>query len=188
MPAKLRPQKFRLEGCGKLCSLNPEKFPGQLGQTIHEFYEAGDNDQTIVEKARLLGAKVSNGAVGRHRANHLIPELTRIDKLLISKGQMPESNTRPNEPAPKVDDLTVLEQIISKGAQGIDLSTVRISPEMTIRAIELKYKLTQGSAFEGFLAAIGGTMDEVTGRGHEPEVASEEENAQGAADAVEPAE
>ena len=176
MPARLKPQKFRLEGCGKLCTLNPDKLPGEIGQAPHSFFEMGDNNATIIDKAAILGIKLSAGSVGRHRARHLVPELTRAQQAVQG---LPDYD----EPSEKVDDLTVLEKIISKGAKGIDLSTVRIGPEMTIRAIELKYKLTQGSAFESFLAAIGGTMEEVTGRGDGPEVASEEEVAQEAADA-----
>lgn len=179
MPAKLKPQKFRIEGCPKVCSLSVEKL-GNLADSIHSFYEMGDNDKTISEKAYLLGVKISSGAAGRHRANHLIPVMTAADKLIAATGAG-YAGVDPDKPIEKVDDLTVLERIISKGATTIDLATSRISPEMTIRAIELKYKLTQGSAFESFLAAIGGTMEEVTGRGHDPDAeASEEEQAQSA--------
>jgi hypothetical protein len=174
MGTKLQPRKFQLVACNRQCSLNAYSLPGDVGALIHSWYEMGDNNSTIVAKARVLDVKISEGAVGRHRANHLVPL-----GPTLSDPRKPDGGSEHTGPRPKIDDLTVLEQIISKGADSIDLSTVRISPEMTIRAIELKYKLTQGSVLENFMSALGETM-ETSMKADDPGVAAEEEVAQSA--------
>jgi hypothetical protein len=151
-----------------------------MAPLIHSWYEMGDNNKTIVDKAHVMGVKVSEGAVGRHRANHLVPLGPTLFEPRKPDGGSIEDGGRA-EPSPKVDDLTVLEQIISKGATSIDLATSKISPEMTIRAIELKYKLTQGSVLENFMSALGETMESSV-KPDDPEVKSTDEAAQVAAD------
>ena len=155
MPARLQPRQFEISSnCKRVCSINEANLPGRSADLIHGWYEAGDNNQTIVERAALINVKISEGAVGRHRANHLIP----VDKL--------EDPTEGTDE--KVNELELLDSIISRGAKDLRLKTAKVTAEQALRAIELKFKLTQGSVIDDFMKAIGGTMDE--------QIAANEEN------------
>lgn len=172
MPAKLKPRKFRLADCHTKCSLNERNLPGGMAELVHAWYEDGSNNETIVARSDAYGHHLSEGAVANHRRKHIVPEdhLTDVRDLVAGKPT--------GEP---LTDLQVLELIISKGAAGLDLGSVKISPDMTVRAIELKYKLTQGSVFEGFLAAMGEAMEEATDEAPAA-VASEDERSQAGSD------
>lgn len=152
MGTKLKPRAFEISPrCRRVCTLNAGNMPGRSGELIHGWFEAGDNNATIHKKAEMIGVKISEGAIGRHRANHLIPVDTMEDLVMDGDGQG----------APKrLTELEVLDLIIDKGARSVQFKTAQISPEMTIRAMELKFKLTQGSAFESFLSALGESMEE----------------------------
>lgn len=168
MPAKLRPREFRIEGCTKTCSLSAEALPGRTAEMVHLWFCDGANNQLIREKLALIGPKVSNGAIGRHRANHLVP----VDQLV----DVTEDDEEEAEP---FSDIEILERIISKGAKSLRQVTARVSPEMTMRAIEMKYKLTQGNAFQGFLDAVNEAFADEDGEPDSPDaVASEDEQAQ----------
>lgn len=171
MPARLKPRIFRVVDCGKLCTLNEGNLPPGAFKLVHGWFEAGFNDMLISAKAQELNFKLSKSAVARHRSKHLYPESPKVDLIPMAPSES------------KMSDLAVLEKIISRGASLVNLDSSRISPEMTIRAIELKFKLTQGSAFESFLAALGETMGEVSVAEVGPDVMSEEEASQGAVDA-----
>lgn len=148
MPAKLKPRKFVLtDRCSGICSLNPRNLPGGMAQLLHGWYEAGDNDKVISKKADEVGHHLSQGAISRHRAKHLEP----ADHVIDIDG--------PGE-ARDLSDLDVLERIITKGATQIKASGVKISPEMTLKAMELKYKLTQGNVFEAFTQALAASFEE----------------------------
>ena len=147
MPAKLKPRRFEISAnCKRICSLNAANLPGRSADLIHGWYEAGDNNAKIVERATLINVKISEGAVGRHRANHLIP----VD-------QLEDPTDGPDE---KVNELELLDAIISRGAKDLRLKTAKVTAEQALKAIDLKFKLTQGSVLDDFLAAIGGTMDD----------------------------
>ena len=155
MPAKLQPRRFEISSnCRRPCSLNEANLPGRSADLIHSWYEAGDNNAKIVERAQLINVKISEGAVGRHRANHLIP----VDKL-------EDPTDLPDE---KVNELELLDSIISRGAKDLRLKTAKVTAEQALRAIELKFKLTQGSVLDDFMHAIGATMDD--------QIAANEEN------------
>ena len=171
MAARLKPRKLRVVDCNPQCSLNEAKLPPGGAKLVHNWFEAGYNDFLIVAKAAESNFKLSKSSVARHRAKHVFPDT-------------PEPRLAPLPAAEsKMSDLAVLEKIIARGASLVNLEGARISPEMTIRAIELKFKLTQGSAFESFLAALGETMGEVATEAAGPDAMSEEEASQGTADA-----
>lgn len=112
-----------------------------MAETIHSWFEAGLTNGAIVEKAGVAGIKLSNGAVGRHAAKHLVP----ADQV--------EDPTTLAEPAEKLSDLDILERMIQRGAQSLHLATFRVTPEQMLKALDMKYRLTQGSPFEKFLEA-----------------------------------
>lgn len=164
------PRRYQLNpSCTRRCTLNPDNQPGTMGVLLHGWFEAGDNNEQIIRKAAALGRKLSNGAVGRHRANHLTWWSEDADPTV-----------RGGEDKPRKSDLEILDQIIGRGAEQIDLSTMRISAEQLLRAIELKQKLTQGAIFADFYDAIGAAGDEIaSGQPETPDAgASGEEQAQ----------
>lgn len=167
------PRRYQLSPkCGSRCSLNPANMPGTTGSLLHSWFEAGDNNPTIIRKAEALGKKLTNGSVGRHRANHLVWWDPANDPLVTG------------EEKPRKGDLEILDLIIARGADQVDLSTMRISAEQLLRAIELKQKLTQGSVYQDFFDAIGVAGDELAGQPEAPAAAaSVEEQAQAAPDA-----
>lgn len=66
-----KPQKFIIsDRCTGQCSLNPRNCP--IHEQVHGWIEAGDNNPTIQRKASAMGVKISNGALGRHFASHLL--------------------------------------------------------------------------------------------------------------------
>ena len=167
-PASKRATRFALSNCSRKCSLNPNNLPGTTGALIHGWYEDGNNDNTILEKAKVIGVKLSTGSIGRHRANHL----TRLDQVGVdpSFGETGERKT----------DLEVLEIMIGRGAQQVELSTSKISAEQLLRAIELKHRLTEGSVFESLFGALVEEGDEAYSAAVDPAEKSEDEAAQAA--------
>lgn len=167
------PRRYQLSpSCTRRCTLNPDNQPGTMGVLLHGWFEAGDNNQQIIHKASALGRKLTNGAVGRHRANHLVRWDPGWDAT--------SPTTEGGEEKPRKSDLDILDQIIGRGAEQIDLATMRISAEQLLRAIELKQKLTQGAIFADFYEAIGAAGDEIaSGQPETPDAAAgAEEQAQ----------
>lgn len=157
-----RAQKYMVNGkCRVHCSLNPVNLPGESAQLAHSLYEEGANRETIRLALGELGVSVSDGAIGRHKANHL-------DALVADAPGA-------TDPGKKLSDLETLDIIISKGAHQLEGSSVRISPDMLTRAIDLKYKLTQGNVFEAFLGAIGAIGDEAALESPDAQKSSDEQ-------------
>lgn len=146
MPKRTKMGKLVMSGCTRGCSLNPENLPAGLGQLVHLWFEEGKNNSQIIALAGPMGAKLSNGAVGRHRSAHL------------HAAGMPA--TAPGEDGPKRSDLEVIESIIQTGAQQVSLSTSKVTTEQLLRAIELKHKLTEGSVFDAMYDAMIGSGDD----------------------------
>jgi hypothetical protein len=68
-------QKFLInDRCSGKCTLSARNLP--IAEQVHTWFEMGDNNATILTKAQKIGFKLSNGAVGRHFANHLVREDT----------------------------------------------------------------------------------------------------------------
>lgn len=156
--------------CRTSCTLNEINLPGQLASGVHELYEDGANREKIRLYLAEGGVRVSDGAIGRHKSNHLIP--------LVERG--------PTARAKKRTHLEILEEIIESGGDQLSTKGVRISPEMTMKAIEMHHKLTEGSVWEDFLTAIGAMADDAVSEGgpENPDaVESGDEQAQSASDA-----
>lgn len=142
MPSKLQPRPFRLEGCTKQCSLSAEQTTPEAAGLFLRWFCEGANNALVREKGIIIGYRLSLGAIGRHRSMHLVP-------ITHDPTEDPE-----DDGGPRLSDVDILEAFIQKGAKHLKLTTSRITPEMTMKAMELKYKLTQGNAFQGFLDAI----------------------------------
>ena len=137
MAARLRPRKWDLLGtCSPKCSLNIENLGEERALMVHGWFEQGLNDKTISKNAVSAGFPLSHGAVGRHRANHLEP-----------KGE-----TYAGRSVTKSTDLEIIEGLIQVGGQRLD--EFKVTPSELMKAMELKYKMTQGSAFESMLDAL----------------------------------
>jgi hypothetical protein len=147
MPAKLKPAKFRATDCHTLCASNPRNLPAGLPDLLHGWFEAGDNNETIHRKLKEFGHPISIGALANHRRKHLVREdqFVPIEQL----GGDPDIDSDR-----KLSDLEILDRIIQAGAKGLNARTVRISPEMTMKAMELRLKVTQGSVFDNFMDAV----------------------------------
>lgn len=144
------PRKYRInERCNRSCSLNLAKHPPRIASLIHSWYEDGWNNFNIRAKAAMLDTTISDGAIARHRRNHL--EVVDVDEADI-----PEEVSKTD--GEKLSDVQILDRIVAQGARNLSSKAVKVSPEMLMRAMELKYKLTQGSVMEDTFAAIGKAM------------------------------
>lgn len=160
MPAKLKPAKFRSE-CHSLCASHPRNLPAGLPDLLHGWFEAGDNNEKIHNKLKEFGHPISIGALANHRRKHLIREdqFVPIEQL----GGDPDIDR-----TEKLSDLEILDRIIQAGAKGLNARTVRISPEMTMKAMELRLKVTQGSVFDNFMDAVAKAFGPDTGAEIDP--------------------
>lgn len=147
MPAKLKPTKFRLDGCHTLCASNPKNLPAGMADLLHGWYEAGDNNETISRKTKEFGNPISIGALANHRRKHLVREDQYVP--IQQLGGDPDLDR-----TERLTDLEILDRIIQAGGKGLNSRSVRITPEMTMKAMELRQKLTQGSVFDNFMDAV----------------------------------
>lgn len=153
MSNRLKPRAFRLlDACSKQCSLNAHNLGPQLAELVHSWFEAGCNNATISQRSDQVGHHLSEGAIGRHRANHLEP----LDEF--------EDPTAGNDPKPPVDDIELLNEIIRRGAESLRFKTARVTTEQLLKALDMKYKLTQGSVWEKTLEALGAAMSDEAAR------------------------
>lgn len=158
-------------GCTRTCSLNEVNLAG-YGGDVHQLYEDGGNRETIQAFLMERGVRVSTGAIGRHKQKHL-------DPMVVA----PRGSDEPDRPREKKSHIQILEEIISAGGAQLDTKGVRISPEMTMKAIEMHHKLTEGSVWEDFLSAIGAMAEDAPAPPENPDASqSEDEQAQVAPD------
>lgn len=177
---RLVPRKYTLsERCTGACSMSERALPNNAFAIVHSWFEEGANNDLIHARSKDLlgeGRNLSLGAIGRHRRNHLVPEdqMHTVEELEAMGGT-----------AKPLSDLEILERLIQAGSKALADKKVRVSPEMTMKAMELKYKLTQGNVFQGFLDAVNAAMDGDGGPESEEAVASPDERAQAAPEAPE---
>lgn len=171
---KLKPAKYKIVGCTRACSLNADNLPPGVGPMVHSWFEAGDNNPTISRKSDGVGHHLSMGAIGRHRGKHLV------------KWHQSDDTMTPRSPAKRKSDLDILDQIIGRGSEMVDLATFRITAEQLLRAIELKQKLTQGSMFQDFFGAIEEESDRLAAAEAEDAQKSKEEQEQAGSDDAQP--
>lgn len=162
MPGRLKPQPWVVDTarCTPGCSLNDRNVP--FPDLLLQWFCDGNNNTEILAKSDALGHHLSNGAIGRHRSAHLLPahQVGVFDPFEEASDE-------------KVDHIKVLEQIIARGAKGI--AVARIGPDMTLRAMDMFYKLTQGNVMDDFMSALTAA---VTADAEDGSVTSEDEAAQ----------
>ena len=178
MPNPRLAYKRVVSGCSRGCSLNPERLPAGMGELLHRWFEEGCNDHEIRERAwSLYQQKLSNGAISRHRANHL------------HKAESGSSRSDPDSPTERLSDLEVIEAVIQTGAQQVRASNAKVTTEQLLQAISLKHKLTEGSVFDAMFEAMMGSgeqdMSELMDESDDA-VRGEEEQAQEGADGSDP--
>lgn len=150
---RLKPGRFSVERCTLGCSINPRNMPGELGKLVHEWYESAYNDDEIHEMALRASAdkvNLSIGALHRHRKNHLVRVFDGDERAFDSKGDDDEPEEK------KLTHIQILELIIQRGANSLPVG--RISPELTLKAMDMHFKMTQGSAIDSTLQAIAAAM------------------------------
>lgn len=149
------------DNCNKQCSYWVEKMTPAAADQLEVWIRDGHQLGNIVERMKgVFDFDCTERTLYRHVQKHMHAP---------SEEQQEEAMT----------DLQVLERMIRVGAKNLRSDTkIRITPEMTVRAIELKYKLTQGNVFESFLDQIGKVMDEEIPRVEDPGVQSEDEASQ----------
>lgn len=168
MPSVKNAYKRIQSGCTRGCSLNAENLPAGIGELIHGWFESGYSNPEIIRAAGLVGVKLSNGAIGRHRSTHL--------------HAAPSAPSAPSAPAEggdgKLTDLEVIEKIIQAGANQVSLASAKVSTEQLLAAIALKHKLTEGSVFDAMFAQMSGEDDDLSDLEGPAAVRSDEERAQ----------
>lgn len=139
--------------CHPRCALNYRAIGAQRASYIQMLFEKGVPPAGIKREMHGEGIRISDRSLYRHFKNHvsLIPGTADEDEAVIETFEKPEM---------RLSDLEILERIIQKGASALAKKDVRVTPEMTMKALDLKLKLTQGSVFDAFLGAVAEAMDE----------------------------
>ena len=142
MPPRLKPAKYDVFDCTPACWANRAKVADDA-DAIHAMFENADTDDQIVLAVRAMGHTTSAGAVSRHRKGHLRPHV---------EAPRDESDTE------NMSDLEILRAIIQRGARFIP--TWKLGPRETMQALDMYYKLTQGSAMSDMFAAIAAAANQ----------------------------
>ena len=142
MPRRLKPTQYTVSGCSAKCSLHPDNIGAKGYEALHEWYQFGYNDIKMEDLARKQGMTLTYGAIGRHRKNHLV----RTEELEV------------DEKLAELDDVGALDAILKRGQTQI--KSWKISPSEYFKAMELKYKLTQGSTMDAMYAAMAAAATE----------------------------
>ena len=122
-------------------------MPPGIGDLVHKWIEEGANNPQIIARGKELGLHFSNGSIANHKAKHL--QFIGDSPLAPVLGGTPSSG----EP---MSELQVVDAIIQQGGKRLGVSGQNVTTEQLLRAIELKFKLTQGSVFEAMYAAMSG--------------------------------
>ena len=147
MATRLRPAKWtRLKSCSKRCGLNPANLGDDKYKMVHGWYEEGLNDFNIAKNASHIGVQVSQSSVARPRSKH---PATSGEVAHAAPAGGAEEN---------LSDLDALDKILKVGSSQID--SWRITPSDWFKALDAKYKLTQGSAFQDTLEALAIAEDD----------------------------
>lgn len=113
------------------------------------WYGEGRTIDWMVKESERLGRKLSTAAISRH------------------KRHLEEGQDEPVDPETgEVNHLEVLQRIIKQGAKRSH--TWRVGPAETMKAMEMYYRLTQGSVMQDLFGALtaaasGETPDESDG-------------------------
>jgi hypothetical protein len=164
----VKPQRYAVIGCSTLCSFSADKL-GDNFLTVHGWFEEGVSVRGIVIKAEdELGISVSQTSAFRHHKRHL---------RAVFDGETPsEVDVRTKRTA---SDLDVLEGIISAGWR--NSGNWKPTIQDTLKAMDMKLRLTKGSVFEDFFTDIDAALLE----DEAPAVPAAPENPEAVAEAPE---
>lgn len=139
--------------CHPKCSLNHLRLGAQRAADVQTQFEKGVPPAGIKRELIALGIPVSDRSLYRHFKTHVtvIPGTSEEDEAIVETFEKPDL---------RLSDLEILERIIQKGAAALSKKDVRVTPEMTMKALDLKLKLTQGSVFDAFLGAVAEAMED----------------------------
>lgn len=141
MAARLQPAKYDRVNCAATCTIGPARLGDELALRVHEWYEAGYNDDRIIAEVAEFGVKVTRGSLSRHRKNHLRVRVEGVIEPL--DGQLDTNG---------MSDIEMLRQIILRGARFIP--NWKVGPTEFFKAMDMYYKLTQGSAMAELFTAL----------------------------------
>lgn len=139
------------DACVETCTFNRDRdghWPHEVLDALHGKVESGMSLRAVhkwIEEES--GQHCARSSLTNHVLRHLVREGGPRDLGAVAAkaaGGIGASLT----------DLEILDAIIQRGAKGLQSSTIRITPEMTLKAMELRLKLTQGSVFDGFMNAV----------------------------------
>lgn len=119
-------------------------MPSGIPLLIVKWFEDGATIEKVRTNLLEMGHRATNGAIGRHRKDHLHPAAMDFQG----------SDVKPKT------ELEILDHMIQAGARQVGLDNTRISAEQLLRAIELKQKLTEGSVFDAMYEAMKGSNRE----------------------------
>lgn len=138
MPNRLLPQKFDIERCGPTCSLGSHVLGQERADLVHSWFELGYNNDRIQAEAEKIDPDwhFGLGSIARHRKNH----------LRVHTEYTPDTDTS------ELSDLELIRLFIKKGAS--QMSGWKIGPKDFMDAMQLFYKMTQGSAMQDFFATL----------------------------------
>lgn len=123
------------EKCTRQCSLHPDNL--DFAEVTTGWYNEDWTIEQMVIASEGLGRKLSTAALSRHR-RHLV-EAEEESEIPLTGGGV-------------ADDIAVLRAIVRQGAKRAHLW--RVGPADTMKAIDMIYKLTQGSVVGDLLDAL----------------------------------
>lgn len=139
--------------CNAQCALSPQKAGSVLASKVQEWFVRGEKPYRIHKMLVDQGYEISESAVLRHFRR----DVTLVDDVSVAEERAVEAIENPEV---RLSDLEILERIIQKGAASLIRKETKVTPEMTMKALDLKLKLTQGSVFDAFLGAVADAMAE----------------------------
>lgn len=142
------PTKYAVIGCTPQCTLGSEHL-GDHFLTVHGWFEQAIPIRQLVARAKAdLGVEISNTATYRHLSRHLReiqPEAeSPIDIAGAKRG--------------RGSDLDVLEEIIAAGWR--NSGNWKPTIQDTLKAMDMKLRLTKGSVFDDLFATIDAAVEE----------------------------
>lgn len=140
--------------CPPLCQFHPDKIGEGAAAALLAVRESGYGVTIFSRRAtQILGRPIVGSSASRH-LNHY-------------REYAPLADPEPGEIPEKVGDVALLDRIIASGARNSKNWKPTIGD--TLKAMEMKLRLTGNSAFEDMLAAMNAGLDMADAVEDEPE-------------------
>jgi hypothetical protein len=127
--------------CKRTCNCNEANLP--FADELLGWFNERRSYTYIIASAESRGKHLTLGGLSRHR-RHLDYATDEQDAQLEAQEEIKVDST--------ADHLKVLQLIIKQGAK--KASTWRIGPAETLKAMDMYYKLTQGSIMQDLFGAL----------------------------------